>query len=102
MNRAAVYVTRRRITKELEKHSNFKWQITLHLPFSNRTIVCQRHGAFSSAGRFYTDLSNPAYKSAFAIYHRRFSTNTMPAAASSADAALGHNGEINTLLGNIN
>jgi len=54
-------------------------------------------------GDFYLDLSNPAYKSAFAIYHRRFSTNTMPKwPLAQPMRLLGHNGEINTLLGNIN
>jgi glutamate synthase (ferredoxin) len=54
-------------------------------------------------GEFYTDLSNPDYTSAFAVYHRRFSTNTMPKWPLAQPMRLvGHNGEINTLLGNIN
>jgi len=54
-------------------------------------------------GDFYPDLKNPIYQSAFAIYHRRFSTNTMPKwPLAQPMRLLGHNGEINTLLGNIN
>ena len=54
-------------------------------------------------GEFYLDLKNPAYKSSFAVYHRRFSTNTMPRwPLAQPMRLLGHNGEINTLLGNIN
>lgn len=54
-------------------------------------------------GAFYLDLQNPAYESVFAIYHRRFSTNTMPKwPLAQPMRLLGHNGEINTLLGNIN
>ena len=53
--------------------------------------------------QFYADLQNPDYKSRFAIYHRRFSTNTMPKwPLAQPFRSLGHNGEINTLLGNIN
>jgi glutamate synthase (ferredoxin) len=52
---------------------------------------------------FYLDLQNPAYESVFAIYHRRFSTNTLPKwPLAQPMRLLGHNGEINTLLGNIN
>jgi glutamate synthase (ferredoxin) len=52
---------------------------------------------------FYNDLTNPAYVSAFAVYHRRFSTNTMPKwPLAHPMRLLGHNGEINTLVGNVN
>ncbi len=54
-------------------------------------------------GDFYTDLRHPDYVSPFAVYHRRFSTNTMPRwPLAQPMRLLGHNGEINTLLGNIN
>ena len=53
--------------------------------------------------QYYEDLANPDYKSNFAIYHRRFSTNTMPRwPLAQPFRTIGHNGEINTLLGNIN
>jgi glutamate synthase (ferredoxin) len=71
--------------------------------FSSRTIVYKGMVRSAVLGDFYTDLQNPAYQSAFAIYHRRFSTNTMPRWALAQPMRLvGHNGEINTLLGNIN
>src|SRR5213078_3304488 len=52
---------------------------------------------------YYPDLSEPDFESALAMIHSRFSTNTFP----SWDRAhpyryLAHNGEINTLRGNIN
>ncbi len=54
-------------------------------------------------GEFYQDLTNPLFTAAFAVYHRRFSTNTMPKwPLAQPMRMLGHNGEINTLLGNIN
>jgi len=53
--------------------------------------------------RFYKDLTDPAFESTFAIYHRRFSTNTIPKwFLAQPMRLLAHNGEINTLLGNIN
>jgi glutamate synthase (ferredoxin) len=71
--------------------------------FSNRTIVYKGMVRSAVLGDFYTDLKNPTYQSAFAVYHRRFSTNTMPRwPLAQPMRLLGHNGEINTLLGNIN
>jgi glutamate synthase (ferredoxin) len=99
-----LYVTRRRIGKALAKLSNFKELTDFYIcSFSNRTIVYKGMVRSAVLGDFYTDLSNPAYKSAFAVYHRRFSTNTMPKwPLAQPMRLLGHNGEINTLLGNIN
>ncbi|WAL62874.1 glutamate synthase-related protein [Thermocoleostomius sinensis] len=71
--------------------------------FSSRTIVYKGMVRSEVLGLFYEDLANPLYESAFAIYHRRFSTNTMPKwPLAQPMRFLGHNGEINTLLGNIN
>ncbi|UZQ53588.1 glutamate synthase-related protein [Trichothermofontia sichuanensis B231] len=70
---------------------------------SHRTIVYKGMVRSAVLGDFYLDLQNPAYESVFAIYHRRFSTNTMPRwPLAQPMRLLGHNGEINTLLGNIN
>jgi glutamate synthase (ferredoxin) len=71
--------------------------------FSARTIVYKGMVRSEVLGNFYLDFKNPAYKSVFAVYHRRFSTNTMPKwPLAQPMRYLGHNGEINTLLGNIN
>ncbi len=71
--------------------------------FSSRTIVYKGMVRSEVLGHFYQDLQNPAYKSAFAVYHRRFSTNTLPKwPLAHPMRLLGHNGEINTLVGNIN
>jgi len=49
-------------------------------------------------GAFYLDLQNPDFVSQFCIYHRRFSTNTVPKwPLAQPMRFLGHNGEINTL-----
>jgi glutamate synthase (ferredoxin) len=71
--------------------------------FSCRTIVYKGMVRAEVLGKFYLDLQHPNYQSQFAIYHRRFSTNTMPKwPLAQPMRLLGHNGEINTLLGNIN
>ena len=44
-------------------------------------------------GQFFRDLKNPAYTTAFAVYHRRFSTNTTPKwPLAQPMRVLGHNG----------
>ncbi|QKQ76807.1 glutamate synthase large subunit [Nostoc sp. TCL240-02] len=94
-----LYITRRRISKIATNISEEFYICSL----SNRTIVYKGMVRSAVLGEFYQDLKNPAYKSAFAVYHRRFSTNTMPKwPLAQPMRLLGHNGEINTLLGNIN
>ncbi|MGK7886139.1 MAG: glutamate synthase central domain-containing protein, partial [Crocosphaera sp.] len=71
--------------------------------FSCRTIVYKGMVRSEVLGEFYQDLTDPNYISRFAVYHRRFSTNTMPKwPLAQPMRLLGHNGEINTLIGNIN
>ncbi|MEM9772109.1 MAG: glutamate synthase central domain-containing protein, partial [Cyanobacteria bacterium P01_D01_bin.73] len=70
---------------------------------SSRTIVYKGMVQSEVLAQFYQDLTNEAYVSSFALYHRRFSTNTMPKwPLAQPMRLLGHNGEINTLLGNLN
>ena len=70
---------------------------------SNQTIVYKGMLNSASVGPFFKDLTNPDYVTNFAIYHRRFSTNTNPRwPLAQPFRVLGHNGEINTLQGNIN
>ena len=71
--------------------------------FSSRTLVYKGMVRSEVLGQFYLDLQDSDYESAFAVYHRRFSTNTMPKwPLAHPMRLLGHNGEINTLIGNIN
>ncbi|MEA5582302.1 glutamate synthase-related protein [Nodularia harveyana UHCC-0300] len=94
-----LYITRRRIFKATKNISEEFYICSL----SSRTIVYKGMVRSAILSEFYLDLKNPAYKSAFAVYHRRFSTNTMPKwPLAQPMRLLGHNGEINTLLGNIN
>eukprot|EP01035_Chromulina_nebulosa_P019014 gene19014-24834_t len=70
---------------------------------SSKTIVYKGMLRSCDLPLFYLDLKDDRYKSNFAIYHRRFSTNTVPKwFLAQPMRILAHNGEINTLLGNIN
>ncbi|KAL2534964.1 Ferredoxin-dependent glutamate synthase 1 [Abeliophyllum distichum] len=70
---------------------------------SNQTIVYKGMLRSEVLGRFYFDLQSDLYKTAFAIYHRRYSTNTSPRwPLAQPMRFLGHNGEINTIQGNLN
>ncbi|OIP68521.1 MAG: glutamate synthase subunit alpha [Oscillatoriales cyanobacterium CG2_30_40_61] len=86
------------------KQNGLVWGEDIYVcSFSCRTIVYKGMVRSAILGEFYLDLVNPDYKSNFAVYHRRFSTNTMPRwPLAQPMRLLGHNGEINTLLGNIN
>ena len=70
---------------------------------SSRTIVYKGMLLSEDLPRFYTDLVDPRMKSALAMVHARFSTNTLPQwPLAQPFRFLCHNGEINTLRGNIN
>jgi glutamate synthase (ferredoxin) len=100
----ALFKAMRRISKALESDDTVQGSDDFYMcSFSSRTIVYKGMVRSAVLGEFYTDLKNPDYKSAFAVYHRRFSTNTLPKwPLAQPMRLLGHNGEINTLLGNIN
>ncbi|MCB1142135.1 MAG: glutamate synthase large subunit [Leptospiraceae bacterium] len=71
--------------------------------FSSRTLVFKGMLLGNQVKPFYLDLNSPDMKSSFCLTHTRFSTNTFP----TWDLAhpyrfIAHNGEINTLRGNIN
>jgi glutamate synthase (ferredoxin) len=71
--------------------------------FSSRTIVYKGMVQSCVLAQYYKDLVNPLYTTKFVIYHRRFSTNTNPRwPLAQPMRVVGHNGEINTLLGNMN
>jgi glutamate synthase (ferredoxin) len=99
----AIYILRRRIKLEIERQYP-EWHSEFYIAsLSSRTIIYKGMVRAEVLGRFYLDLQNPDYLTPFALYHRRFSTNTMPKwNLAQPMRFLGHNGEINTLLGNIN
>ncbi|KAI3682337.1 hypothetical protein L1987_82254 [Smallanthus sonchifolius] len=96
-----LYICRKLIEK---KASSETWGNELYFcSLSNRTIVYKGMLRSEVLGKFYYDLQNEEYKSPFAIYHRRYSTNTSPRwPLAQPMRLLGHNGEINTIQGNLN
>lgn len=71
--------------------------------FSSQIIVYKGMLRSESLSQYYLDLVNPLYMTSFVLYHRRFSTNTMPKwSLAQPMRFMAHNGEINTLLGNLN
>ncbi len=97
-----LYITRRLISKAIQNCDRLDDDVYV-CSLSARTIVYKGMVRSAVLADFYLDLKNPAYKTSFVVYHRRFSTNTMPKwPLAQPMRLLGHNGEINTLLGNIN
>ena len=71
--------------------------------FSSRTIVYKGLLLAGQVGSFYKDLRNPLTTSALALVHQRFSTNTFPSwKLAHPYRFIAHNGEINTVRGNVN
>jgi glutamate synthase (NADPH/NADH) large chain len=71
--------------------------------FSARTLVYKGMFLAPQLDKYYRDLSDPRIKSALALVHQRFSTNTFPSwRLAHPYRMVCHNGEINTVRGNIN
>ena len=70
---------------------------------SARTIVYKGMFLAYQLGAYYADLTDPRFESALALVHQRFSTNTFPSwKLAHPYRMVAHNGEINTLRGNVN
>jgi glutamate synthase (ferredoxin) len=70
---------------------------------SFRTVVYKGLVAADRLGAFYVDLLDERFVAPFAVFHQRFSTNTLPAwERTQPFRTLCHNGEINAIAGNVN
>ncbi|MAZ66656.1 MAG: glutamate synthase large subunit [Kangiellaceae bacterium] len=70
---------------------------------STRTLVYKGQFTTCQVQQYYLDLQDPELKSTLAMFHSRFSTNTFPAwRRAQPFRYLSHNGEINTVQGNMN
>ncbi len=95
-----LYIIRRRIEK-----AAIAAQIAgLYIcSLSCRSIIYKGMMLAEQVAEFYPDLKDERFESAFAIYHQRYSTNTFPQWwLAQPFRMLAHNGEINTIKGNIN
>ncbi len=95
-----LYIIRRRI----EKAAAAAQISTMYFcSLSCRSIIYKGMMLAEQVAVFYPDLMDDRFESAFAIYHQRYSTNTFPQwALAQPFRMLAHNGEINTLKGNVN
>ena len=87
--------------RRIFEQSNFN--DTYVCSFSSRTIVYKGMFLVGQLRSFFKDLQDEEYKSAIALVHSRFSTNTMPSwQRAHPNRFIVHNGEINTIKGNAN
>ena len=98
-----LYVIRKRHANEIRDSDLSQKQYCYVPSLSSRVIVYKGLLLADQVERFYADLADERFVSALALVHQRYSTNTFP----TWDLAhpfryLAHNGEINTLRGNIN
>ena len=85
------------LRREYEKSSDDSYICS----FSSRTIVYKGMFLVGQLRKFYEDLLSPDYKTAIAMVHSRFSTNTTPSwQRAHPYRMIAHNGEINTIRGN--
>jgi len=98
-----LFVIRKRIehaVRALELTDN----AAFYMPsLSSRTVVYKGMLLANEVGIYYTDLNDESIVSALALVHQRFSTNTFPAwDLAHPFRMIAHNGEINTVQGNVN
>jgi len=96
-----LYVIRKRAHTEIRKAGvSPVWYVS---SLSCRTLVYKGQLMPAQVSPYYPDLTDPDMESALALVHSRFSTNTFPSwERSHPYRYIAHNGEINTLRGNIN
>ncbi len=94
-----LYIIRKQVEHWAEKQG-----FEFYCPsFSSQTMVFKGLLAPEEVSRFYQDLQDESFVSAFALVHSRYSTNTFPSwKRAHPNRYIIHNGEINTLRGNIN
>ena len=95
-----LYIIRRRIERRvLAEHIGDFYVCSL----SCRSVIYKGMFLAEQLSVFYPDLLDERFTSSFAIYHQRYSTNTFPTwRLAQPFRMLAHNGEINTLTGNLN
>ncbi|MBV8764915.1 MAG: glutamate synthase subunit alpha, partial [Hyphomicrobiales bacterium] len=100
-----LYILRKQISGTVYnmKENNLRSQGFYPVSISCRTVVYKGMVLASQLGAYYTDLRDARFESAFALVHQRFSTNTFPSwPLAHPFRMVAHNGEINTLRGNVN
>ncbi|HKD60065.1 MAG TPA: glutamate synthase large subunit [Terracidiphilus sp.] len=97
-----LYIVRRRTENEMAV-SDIEGKDDFYIPsFSCRTIIYKGLMLAPQIEKFYFELANPLVTSALCLVHQRFSTNTFPSwKLAHPYRYIAHNGEINTVRGNV-
>jgi len=96
----ALYIVRRRIEKRAREQGLHELYLC---SLSSQDVVYKGLFLAEEIDNFYTDLKDERFVSRVAIFHQRYSTNTFPEwRLAQPFRMLAHNGEINTLKGNVN
>ena len=98
-----LYVIRKRLYNKVQASTLAQRNYYYFCSLSARTLVYKGQLMAEQLDRFFPDLADPSMVSCMAMVHSRFSTNTFPTwALAHPYRMIAHNGEINTLRGNIN
>ena len=98
-----LYVIRKRAYNDIRTSTIAGAEAWYVASLSMKTLVYKGMLLTEQVGQYFPDLAHPAMESALAIVHSRFSTNTFPSwERAHPYRYIAHNGEINTLRGNIN
>ena len=98
-----LYVIRRRVENEVAAWRDADTAQFYIVSLSSRTVNYKGMLKGSQLVPFYSDLSDARFASSFAVIHQRYSTNTFPTwSLAQPFRMVAHNGEINTLRGNVN
>jgi len=99
-----LYVIRKRTSNFLKKDLKIRKEELFYIcSLSSKTIVYKGMLTCNQLFDYFPDLQNKDYKSHMAMVHSRFSTNTFPSwDRAMPNRCMSHNGEINTIKGNIN
>src|SRR5712672_1027073 len=98
-----LYILRKTISGRLYKMRERRYAGYYPVSISSRTVIYKGMFLADQLGSYYPDLRDPDFESALALVHQRFSTNTFPTwSLAHPYRMIAHNGEINTLRGNVN
>ncbi len=98
-----LFVLRKSVSNKVYKRQDRATANYYPVSLSCRTVVYKGMVLVSQLGAYYRDLTDPRFESALALVHQRFATNTFPSwRLAHPYRMVAHNGEINTLRGNVN
>ncbi|WP_259723085.1 glutamate synthase large subunit, partial [Synechococcus sp. CS-603] len=98
-----LFVLRKVISGRVYRENNGDDRGFYFVSLSTQTVVYKGMFLAYQVAAYYKDLQDPRFESAIALVHQRFSTNTFPSwRLAHPYRMVAHNGEINTLRGNVN